>query len=553
MIRKEFVSSNYTTSSLTVIKRIQAPILIRQYKKAVQPSSPHACINRRIRTSQSLLNNRFKTECRLLLNEIKRIPIKDADASGQQAKILFSQCINHLWICSLSEYITLSTYIYLNAVFASNTAESTSKAKKIDTASALIEGFVKMFAESIVHYYTQKKALEDAFESAIETIGEGIEDFSAKVTQMFRSAKTHILDGVHTLQTRAALEWYTLNGIDMYTFIANGSDESCEMCISLNGAHFAIEDAEAGVNLPPMHPNCSCSITAYPELPADINVLEVLGDAIVDKLKEEIQGAVSDGLNQLADAIDDPIAVLGSIWNVLAGKAVEDYCGTFTTITLDGMEYRIRLDSFSAVSIGPDGEFIKPENLLPKDAEMLGLMKQRDSLTKGSDERKEIEVKIDALLAENNASGKTLLSVSPKRQYSFYVFGGDVTDQLHSYMQQAETTYAAMHEKSWIENLPDFYQLVRNSGEMDLKNQSEWQHSAYIFDGEVVDQDALGNINYGYFGRHCNIPEIVLLGAAGVAQFMAGTYEWEFWFTFLDDPRDNDRVSQGMEIYEETH
>ncbi len=553
MIRKEFVSSNHTALSPTIIKHIQAPILVQQHKKASQHSSPYAYTNRRIHTSQLLVNNRFKTECSLLLNEIKRIPMNEVDAAAHQAKILFRQHINHLWLSFLPEYIALSSFSYLNAVFTSSAAASTTKFKRIDIASELIEGFVKMMTKSVIHYYIQKKALEEAFESAIEAIGEGIENFSSKVSQMFRSAKTHILDGIQTIQTSAELEWYTINGVDMYTFIANTSDESCEICISLNGEHFAIEDAEAGVNLPPMHPNCGCSIRAYPELPADINILEVLGKAAIEKLKEAIKGAISDGLNQVADVLDDPLSSLGEIWDFLAGKSVDDYCGAFTTITLEGEEYRIRLDSFSAVSIGPDGEFIKPENLLPRDAEMLELMKERDSLPEDSSERKRIEEQIDALTAENIANGKTLLSVSPKRDYSYYVFGGDVTDQLYSYMQQAEITYSAMHDKSWIENLPDFYELVRNSGEMDLKNQPEWQHSAYIFDGEVVDKDAMGNINYGYFGRHCNIPDIVLLGAAGVAQFMAGTYEWEFWFTFLDDPRDNDRVSQGIEIYDDIH
>ena len=55
----------------------------------------------------------------------------------------------------------------------------------------------------------------------------------------------------------------------------------------------------------------------------------------------------------------------------------------------------------------------------------------------------------------------------------------------------------------------------------------------------------------GYFGKHCNFPDSVLIAAGGVAQLLAGTSEYENWYVFLDDPRDTYRVMQGIEIYEE--
>lgn len=86
---------------------------------------------------------------------------------------------------------------------------------------------------------------------------------------------------------------------------------------------------------------------------------------------------------------------------------------------------------------------------------------------------------------------------------------------------------------------------------MDLKNQSMWQNSAYIFDGEIVSQDALGNINYGFFGSYCNFPQSVLMAGAGYAQWQSRTWEWGFAATLFDDPRDTYRVMQGIEIYAE--
>lgn len=63
----------------------------------------------------------------------------------------------------------------------------------------------------------------------------------------------------------------------------------------------------------------------------------------------------------------------------------------------------------------------------------------------------------------------------------------------------------------------------------------------------------MGNINYGFFGRHCNIPEFVLMVGAGYAQISAGTSDLELWMTFGDDPRDSYRVMQGIDIYEWWH
>jgi SPP1 gp7 family putative phage head morphogenesis protein len=48
-------------------------------------------------------------------------------------------------------------------------------------------------------------------------------------------------------------------GISEYTFLGAG----CELCAPLNGQHFPIAEAEAMVNLPPIHPNCKCTTYAH--------------------------------------------------------------------------------------------------------------------------------------------------------------------------------------------------------------------------------------------------------------------------------------------------
>lgn len=51
---------------------------------------------------------------------------------------------------------------------------------------------------------------------------------------------------------------YKEAGIEEYEYIGGG----CEICAALGGHTFRVEDAEAGVNLPPMHPNCKCTTVA---------------------------------------------------------------------------------------------------------------------------------------------------------------------------------------------------------------------------------------------------------------------------------------------------
>lgn len=57
---------------------------------------------------------------------------------------------------------------------------------------------------------------------------------------------------------QGAKDSYREMGIEEYTYLGGG----CEICEALNGASFPLEEGEPGVNMPPMHPNCKCTIIA---------------------------------------------------------------------------------------------------------------------------------------------------------------------------------------------------------------------------------------------------------------------------------------------------
>lgn len=63
------------------------------------------------------------------------------------------------------------------------------------------------------------------------------------------------------VQTEAQKESMIANGFTEYTFHANS--RCCDVCSALNGKHFKIKDMLSGLNAPPMHPNCRCSVSAY--------------------------------------------------------------------------------------------------------------------------------------------------------------------------------------------------------------------------------------------------------------------------------------------------
>ena len=64
------------------------------------------------------------------------------------------------------------------------------------------------------------------------------------------------------VQTEAQKNLFEENGYDEYEFIALGA-AACPDCAALDGRHFKVKDMQIGLNAPPMHPNCRCSIAAW--------------------------------------------------------------------------------------------------------------------------------------------------------------------------------------------------------------------------------------------------------------------------------------------------
>ncbi len=131
----------------------------------------------------------------------------------------------------------------------------------------------------------------------------------------------------------------------------------------------------------------------------------------------------------------------------------------------------------------------------------------------------------------------------------------DVTEKLNELMSRYEEKYKYVRELPEPVKLKIFYDLVKNKAELDLKNQPQWKSKQFVYDGEMIDNDVPGNIMYGYMGKVFGFSDTLLYAAAGYAQKQAGTSkdEWNNFTNFGDDPRDTERIKQGIEIYNERH
>lgn len=527
-------------------------MLQKKYRQEIPTaiSPPQKCVELKLRASSTRLDSRFKEPEKLLHAEFVKPTWVHADIPNEIVVREFEQHIDSLWSNALNDYVFRCVFQYLESERALYRRDVTQKSMR-DIEVNIVHGIAEFMLDAIVRYYTVQKTVKDRICDMVEEATGDISELCESIGKEIRSIWSRMENLGYQHQIQSILNRLTQSGHSSYRYVCENSAETCDMCASLNGQEFEIKDAVTGENLPPIHPNCRCSIVAANADTAQgisewlsSQRLENIADAILDLIVSSLENVIQD-----MEIVKTIITVLET-WRFFLVEGLNDYYGSFTTIVVDGVEYRINKHSFSAVALDSYGNLIVPENASEYDIKLLELMKQRDALTEDSEEYVTITNEIQALM---DSIDHSLLKVSPKRTYDFYVLGGDITEQLNNYMQQTEVDYADMHNQHWVNNLLPFRRLVGNASIMDLKNQPEWQHSACIYDGEIVDQDAMGNINYGFFGRHCNIPEVVLIAGAGYAQISAGTSDLDFWITFGDDPRDCYRVIQGIDIYEQCH
>ena len=86
---------------------------------------------------------------------------------------------------------------------------------------------------------------------------------AARMGQSYKNAERLVRTEtahIHAESDRAA---YQEAGVEQYEFMATLEVRTCDVCGSLDGKHFKVSEAKAGVNYPPIHPNCRCTTVEY--------------------------------------------------------------------------------------------------------------------------------------------------------------------------------------------------------------------------------------------------------------------------------------------------
>lgn len=171
-----------------------------------------------------------------------------------------------------------------------------------------------------------------------------------------------------------------------------------------------------------------------------------------------------------------------------------------------------------------------------------------DKMTDDGYSNVEINNFIDNYIAANP---ETVIKAGEGIEY--YREQADITEKLNAFMLKNE--YEIRFNYPYF-NLKDFYNRVRAGQEWDLKKQDEWQTntSMLIYDNQLIDFDAAGNINYGYMGSVYMISPTILSWGAGYAQVRAGNTKLE-WLVYGvgDDPIDQMNIRRGVDWYKKVH
>ena len=95
--------------------------------------------------------------------------------------------------------------------------------------------------------------------SSVQKMAKAIDDVMDKGRY---SAERLVRTECKYFANQGELMGYKENGIKRYRFIGGTEGGGSCTCAELNGQVFNVEDAVAGINYPPIHPNCLCIVVA---------------------------------------------------------------------------------------------------------------------------------------------------------------------------------------------------------------------------------------------------------------------------------------------------
>lgn len=110
-----------------------------------------------------------------------------------------------------------------------------------------------------------------------DCVGEVMKRFGTSFSNADRLIRTEVMHSINDAQG----ETYKKAGYTKYRILIEHDERLCEVCEALANQEFDFDDKQEGVNCPPLHPNCRCTI---------VPVLDLQKGEKSDIIKEKGQG-----------------------------------------------------------------------------------------------------------------------------------------------------------------------------------------------------------------------------------------------------------------------
>ena len=107
------------------------------------------------------------------------------------------------------------------------------------------EKLVASLDRTLADQFLRNAPLKDAVKNIRDATGTSF----SNAERLIRTESAYVVE-------QATKEAYTDAGIEKYQFIAVEDERTSDICADLDGRVFLMSEAEVGVNMPPIHPNC---------------------------------------------------------------------------------------------------------------------------------------------------------------------------------------------------------------------------------------------------------------------------------------------------------
>lgn len=209
-------------------------------------------IQREAGTDKALISDlyKFNRYYELLDNlniELKKLGSKEKTILGKELKELYT---NNSAI--VGKQLGISTYVdpkmvnkVINNIWCSDGVRWSNRiwTHKRQLVQTLTNGLIDCVATGVSHDTVVKMVM-------------------GKMGTSYNNASRLVRTELSHIYNQATFDKYSEAGIEQYRFLTAQDERTCEQCSPLNMQVFNMEDAEVGVNYPPLHPNCRCTVLA---------------------------------------------------------------------------------------------------------------------------------------------------------------------------------------------------------------------------------------------------------------------------------------------------